>query len=200
MANLQDVAEQREALQERRRTVFTEPPKLLGEVPTEEVGVLAEIILVDRKVMVGKTAMASTGALHHGPRTFLRTRLQPRTGHGIAVRTDVVGSRQGNVEHHVRKNIFRHHLDDTLGVGIVPCVDMHQQHGPFRRDRPSQGCIGLGFHQACPNHQDKRNARQERPFAFQIKLFHKSNCLIFNYNDLPIIRTERRSQKPVLVT
>ena len=94
VAYLQNVAEQRKALQKGRRTLLAESPELLCKVPTEEVRIFAEIILIHRKVMIGKTAVTTAGTLHDSPRTLLCTSLQPRACHGITIRTHIVGSRQ----------------------------------------------------------------------------------------------------------
>jgi hypothetical protein len=114
-----------QAFQKGWRSLLSESPELFCKVPTDEIGIFTEIILIHRKVMVGKTAVSPTGTLYHRPHALLCTSLQPRITYGKPVMTCSIRRRQRQTEHHIRTNILGNHLNDTLRIRRIPSIDMH---------------------------------------------------------------------------
>ena len=175
--------------------VVFKTPELLAVVIADEVGIVAEelgekgVLIVGRRgVIVGEVTRSAARRLNHRPNAGLGTCAQPRLRGLIAVfdagklllfLVPVDGHR--DVEDDIGANVLGDKLDDSLGVGFVPAVDMYNPHRHVRGDRSSQRCFRrclAGSRRRKRKRRQKRHRRQKRRKNPRYNVPHKSTSVL----------------------
>ena len=134
----------------RYRPRVIKTPKLFRIIETQYIGIFSVELFVYGQIKIRKVTETTTGRLHQHPHLIFGTGPYPGFCRFITVLHCFVGSSRcvvvdgkRYVHHHIRTNIGWDQVDDLLWVGIVPRIDVYDEHGLIRRNGSSQGRICL---------------------------------------------------------